>query len=223
MDERLATLLADLERAKELAGAELHRAARRAAWLGEFTTAQLAEFLTAVAALPLPPSPAADRLLANWLLGAVRARRAATRVPQVKASDDSQVLPPLEGLYRGLAGASAARGQLLAWLATGGSAAELALLGGLLLEDPPQGDEEVVQALAPLFQRQRTQAALLFPRLLHAMTSPALAAPVLDLANFLTREKIVVQHPASEVAEELVNLLGELVQTLLTLEERPTE
>jgi len=223
MDERLATLLADLDRAESLSGADLHRAARRAAWLGEFTTAQFAEFLTSVAAMPLPLSPAADRLLANWLLGAVRARRAATRVPQIKASDDSQVLPPLERLYRGLTAASAARGQLLAWLATGGSAAELALLGGLLLEDPPQGDEEVVQALAPLFQRQRTQAALLFPRLLHAMSSPALAAPVLDLANFLTREKLVARHPATEVAPELVDLLGELVQTLLTLEERPTE
>src|SRR5205814_2813380 len=52
---------------------------------------------------------------------------------------------------------------------------------------------------------------------------PALAAPVLDLANFLTREKLVPSHPATEVAAELVTLLGELVQTLLTLEERPTE
>ncbi|HMC12540.1 MAG TPA: HEAT repeat domain-containing protein, partial [Pirellulaceae bacterium] len=50
-----------------------------------------------------------------------------------------------------------------------------------------------------------------------------LAAPILDLANFLMREKLVPQHPATEVAEELVSLLGELVQTLLRLEERPDQ
>ena len=65
--------------------------------------------------------------------------------------------------------------------------------------------------------------ASLFPRLLNAMSSPAVAAPILDLANFLTREKLVPLHPAAEVADELVNLLGELVQTLLLLEERPDQ
>src|ERR1041384_315880 len=113
MDERLATLRAELNRAESLSGADLHRAARRAAWLGELTKAQFAALLTPVAAMPLPLSPSADRLLANWLLGVVRARRAATRVPQVKSNDETQVLPPLEMLYRGLAPASAGRGQLL--------------------------------------------------------------------------------------------------------------
>jgi hypothetical protein len=93
----------------------------------------------------------------------------------------------------------------------------------LLLEEAPQDDQDIVQALAPLFQRQRTQATLLFPRLLNAMAAPALAAPVLDLANFLTREKVVPTHPAADVAEELVSLLGELAQTLLILEERPDQ
>src|SRR5438309_907302 len=80
---------------------------------------------------------------------------------------------------------------------------------------------DVAQALAPLFQRGRSRAARLFPGLLKAMGSPAIAAPVLDLANFLTREKLVEKHPASETSVELSELLGELVQLLLTLEERP--
>jgi hypothetical protein len=55
------------------------------------------------------------------------------------------------------------------------------------------------------------------------MGSPALAAPVLDLANFLVREKIVAAHPAADIASELVALLGELSQSLLRLEERPDQ
>jgi len=73
MDERMATLLADLERAETLAGGELHRAARRGAWVAEFSAGQLSEFLAAVSDLPLPLSPGGDRLLANWLVTAVQA------------------------------------------------------------------------------------------------------------------------------------------------------
>jgi hypothetical protein len=224
MDERLATMLADLERADSLAGADLHRAAKRASWVAEFTSAQLAELLVAASQLPMPLSVATDRLLATWLVTALHARRKQLEINlAARAETNEQVLRALEPLYRNLQPASRARGQLLAWLATGGSVAELALLGGLLLEDPPLNDEDVVQALAPLFQRQRSQAALLFPRLLKAISSPALAAPILDLANYLTREKIVPTHPAGEVSTELVELLGELIQTLLRLEERPDQ
>src|SRR5204863_9221024 len=53
--------------------------------------------------------------------------------------------------------------------------------------------------------------------------SPARGAPILDLAKCLTREKLVERHPATDVAAELISLLGELVQTLLVLEERPDE
>src|SRR5262245_52595484 len=223
MEERLATLLADLERAESLAGADLHRAARRASWVAEFTATQFAEMLTAIAQLPMPLSPAADRLLANWLVMAVQARRKAIESRRESAADNTTAMAAVESLYRNLQSASRARGQLLAWLATGGSAAELALFGGFLLEDPPQDDQDVVQALAPLFQKHRSQAVLLFPRLLNAISSPALAAPILDLANYLTREKVVAAHPAAEVATELIDLLGELVQTLLRLEERPDQ
>lgn len=224
MDERLASLIADLERADQLVGAELHRAARRANWFAEFSLAQFAELLAAVGNLSLPLSPAADRLLANWLMAAVQTRRSATQADSAGTAEElSSVLSAIDPLYQRLGSASRARGQLLAWLAIGGSAAELDVFGRLLLEDPPEDDQDVVQAFAPLFQRQRSQAALLFPRLLQATNSPLLAAPVVDLANFLTREKLVPNHPAAEIAPELVNLLGELAQTLLMLEERPEQ
>ena len=59
MDERLATLLADLQRAEDLAGADLHRAARRASWVAEFTAAQFAELLIAIFQFTTT----------NWLIG----------------------------------------------------------------------------------------------------------------------------------------------------------
>src|SRR3954471_24527234 len=126
MDERLATLLADLERAESLAGADLHRAARRASWVAEFTSAQFAELLTAIAQLPMPLAPAADRLLANWLVTALQARREAVESRPNPPGDTEITIDPIEPLYRNLQAASRARGQLLAWLATGGSAGELA-------------------------------------------------------------------------------------------------
>src|SRR5262245_1446064 len=136
MEERLATLLADLERAESLAGADLHRAARRASWVAEFNVTQFAEMLTAIAQLPMPLSSAADRLLANWLVMAVQARLKAIESRRDSAADNTVVIAAIESRYRNLQSASRARGQLLAWLATGGSAAELALFGGFLLEGP---------------------------------------------------------------------------------------
>src|SRR5262245_47483850 len=116
MDERLASLLADLERADSLTGSDLQRAARRAAWLAEFSAAQFAEFLTAIAQLPMPLSPSADRLLANWLIAAVQARRQGTDLGQPSPNDAQLLIGPLEQLYRNLPASSRARGQLLAWL-----------------------------------------------------------------------------------------------------------
>ncbi|HMC12545.1 MAG TPA: hypothetical protein VKH44_14700, partial [Pirellulaceae bacterium] len=72
MDERLATLLADLERADSLSNADLVRAARKANWVAEYSPGQFAELLAAVGKLALPLTPAADRLLANWLVAAVQ-------------------------------------------------------------------------------------------------------------------------------------------------------
>jgi hypothetical protein len=191
--------------------------------VGEFTAAQLTEFLTAVGDVPLPLSPQGDRLLANWLVTAVQARRKAVDDRRVNGPEDARTIAAIEELYHRLGAVSRARGQLLAWLATGGSDVEAELFGRLLLSEPPHDDEDVVQALSPWFQRQRGRAAKLFPGLLHAIGLPGLAAPILDLANFLTRQKQVPEHPAKEVSAELITLLGELVQTLLLLEERPDQ
>src|SRR5437764_619265 len=75
MEQRLATLIQDLENADHFSVADLNRAAKRAGWVAEFTLPELDEFFTAVLQLPMPLSVPADRLLASWLVVAVQARR----------------------------------------------------------------------------------------------------------------------------------------------------
>src|SRR5688572_33224725 len=98
-----------------------------------------------------------------------------------------------------------------------GEADALDRLAEVLVDDPPEDDSAAMQLAAPLFQERRAEAAALFPRLFGALAHPSVAAPVLDLANFLTREKVVPKHPGSDIARQLAALLGEVVQSLQVL------
>src|SRR5687768_10277105 len=81
MDERLQALLDDIRRAETLSGRDLLRAQRRANWLGEFTAAQLAEFLTALLKIDFRPDGSLDVLLEPWLRAAVQSRKKWTPGP----------------------------------------------------------------------------------------------------------------------------------------------
>lgn len=212
MDERLATFLADLARGDALAGPDLVRAQRRTAWLAEAAEPERTAFLAALAELPAPLSLQADQLLTAALAQSIRAGHAAPQGPCVRR------------LYRHWGEASHARGQLLAWLAARGADDDLSSYLELLLSDPPREDHDVVQALAPWFRRGRLPfAARLFPALLDALCHPQLAAPVLDLANFLMRSGQAAIHPAAERSPQLSELLGQVSQSLGRLEEQPDE
>ena len=75
--------------------------------------------------------------------------------------------------------------------------------------------------LTPLFQRRDDDPAALFPRLFAALEHLSMAAPILDLANYMTRSGMVACHPGSHRGAELVALLGSLVQQLERVEENP--
>lgn len=216
MDDRLQALLDDLARADELAGSDLARAQRRVGWLAEAPDEELAEFLEAASELPLPLEERTDELLAAALAAVARRRRqhAAQAVGEV-------AVQPLVALYEQLGGSSRARAQLLALLAQSDERQSIDALATLLIEDPPAEDADIVQALAPLFRKPAPLG--LFPRVLAALAHPPLAAPILDLANYVTREGLVAEHPAADRSRQLIALLGEIIQGLARLEETPPE
>ncbi|MDP6445483.1 MAG: HEAT repeat domain-containing protein, partial [Pirellulaceae bacterium] len=63
----------------------------------------------------------------------------------------------------------------------------------------------------------------LFPALLDGLRHVSIAAPILDLANFLYREQLVATHPAAGREKEFAQLLTGITQRLSRLEERPEE
>ena len=220
MDELVQKLVEDLRSAGSLKGPALANATRRGQWLADLSREQLTEFFSAVVTL-VPLSAHADLLLSAWLISALSGRKI-RRAPSGNAIAPAELIPAIERLYRELGPDSHARKSLLTWLAEGDTEA-LEVLARLLTTDPPQEERDVMQALAPLFQVRRPEAASLFPALFGALAQPTVAAPVLDLANFLTREKVVPRHPGAELAGQFSALLGEVVQSLTLLEERPME
>jgi hypothetical protein len=222
MNERLTALLADVTRGEALAGADRARALRRATWLADATNDELAEFLTAVSELQMPLAMPADELLAAALAEVGRRQREPGGNPIAE-----DLIGPVVLLCGQLGQSSPSRAQLLALLARSNQPRVLGALVELVLSEPPTDDAQIVQALAPLFRRAAPPnaypTAALFPRLLDGLAHPQLAAPVLDLANYLTREGVEPVHPASSRSRQLTALLGELAQSLARLEESPSD
>jgi hypothetical protein len=132
-------------------------------------------------------------------------------------------LAAFRALYQKLPADGRSRHQLLRVLAVQGSAAALAALAESLVSDPPRRAEDAFVALAPLFERRTYAASALFPRLLDALEHPVLAAPILDLCNYLTRQQMLPHHPAADRVDQLAGLLQAIVQRLERLEESPQE
>lgn len=95
------------------------------------------------------------------------------------------------------------------------------LLVDRLAEHPPEGWIEAAQVLSPLMQSTQWPADAFFPAALDLIAAPSLAAPVLDLCAFATREMGVDRHPAADRIEMLNHLLGEVTQRLAQFEENP--
>jgi len=108
--------------------------------------------------------------------------------------------------------------QLLAMIRTPES---LQHLLHLLRIDPPQQWTAGAQILSPLMQHDDWDTGSLFPDALDCLQYPALASPLLDLANYLVRSGRVDRHPAADRAPMLNSLLGEVTQRLAGFEENP--
>ncbi|GAA4463155.1 HEAT repeat domain-containing protein [Novipirellula rosea] len=108
--------------------------------------------------------------------------------------------------------------QLLAMIQSDQS---LAVLMDRLEQAPPQKWMDAAQAISPLMQNRQWKVGIVFPRLLQCLQFPSLAAPTLDLANFLVRERNVSPHPAAANLTMLNHLLGEVSSRLGRFEENP--
>ncbi len=144
-------------------------------------------------------------LLHRWL------NRRAGRLPL-----DSSLRESMVALYSRLGERCRDRYQLLVLLAISGRVDDLQPLTVLLREDAPQDHDAAAAPFVPLLHGQ-SQAACMFPVMKVCLDSPSLAAPVLDLANYLTREGIVAEHPLKSDAPRLISLLRGLTQRLEAL------
>ena len=122
-------------------------------------------------------------------------------------------------LYNELGATHDCRWRLLQWLAAAAGTEDLRAFARLVGEDPPRDGQGITVAFAPLFQRTDYDPATLFPALLGAIQHLPVAAPVLDLCNYLVDQSLVAEHPAAARAAELTQLLGKLVQQLARLDE----
>ena len=127
----------------------------------------------------------------------------------------------LRSLFSRLPRQGRAQAHLLQVLATARDPASLEVWVELMGVCPPRESTLAAVALGPLFQHRDYDPAPLFPRLFDLAAHPALAASVLDLANFLTRSGRLPVHPAADRQALLTRLLGDLAQRLSVMEELP--
>lgn len=125
--------------------------------------------------------------------------------------------------YRRLGAVHPLRYELLRVLAATASADSLATFAQLVVADPPGDSQAATMAFVPLFQRLDWPVEELFPSLLEALGHSHVSAVLLDLTNFLVRQKRVAVHPAKPRVEQLATLLGQVVGLLGQIEERPQE
>ncbi len=124
-------------------------------------------------------------------------------------------------LYGKMGQNSRCRHYLLGLLIQAGHAESTKTLVELLIADPPTRDTDIVEVFSPLFRRRDLDVSLFFPRLLDGIAHARLAAPILDLANFLTREEIAAEHPAAARTGQLAALLAEVARRLAHFEKNP--
>ena len=158
----------------------------------------------------------ADESRMGPLLGSLVLRQHRTRQPISEVARDRIV-----SLYAALGELSHSRWRLLQWLATSAEDGDLRALVEIAVAHPPSDSITAARALTPLVQHRDYDPTPLFPKLFAALQHLSIAAPVLDLSNYLTRSGMDRQHPAAERGGQLAGLLGSLVQQLARIEESP--
>jgi len=217
LDDRLTTLLTDLDQIASVDADQRSACARRTDWLQTATVDEIDRLFRALLSRDPPTDKHEDALLAAVLIHVVSRQRGRRDAPARLVFGDL-LLQAAVMLYRHLGPKCQARDYLPCLLTGERSSTALTALGQLMAEDPPNDANAVASIFAPLFQRKDYDPNLLFPRILDGLKFASVAAPALDLANYVTRQHLVSRHPGSERLDELLALLGGLVGHLGRLE-----
>ncbi len=124
--------------------------------------------------------------------------------------------------HRELASDATGRSRLVLMLARDGSSPALDALLAIWRGEAPTDERGTDEAFATLMQRGSGDLPRLFPDLFDIAATPAFAAAVLDLANFLFRSGTVDLHPAAERLPRLRQLLERLTVELEKIENDPS-
>ncbi len=161
--------------------------------------------------------PGSDPAILGGLLRVVHTTLAQVSPPGVSDLDPALIV----ALESAIPAATPNRHLLLQLLALIRTDQSLAMLVEILKDNPPKAWMEGAQLLSPLMQHHDWNFAAIYPAALDCLQHASLAAPLLDLANYLTREGRVSRHPAADRLPMLNLLLGEVSGRLGQFEEDP--
>ncbi len=172
-----------------------------------------------------------DQLLAAWARSAsilVKRTRSELTAEDLDAGQGSpawnraEVLQQVSSLYQACAADGLARCHVLTWLAWQAEDG-LQLLVQEVVSRPPQNADGIGLFFAPLLKREELPVSALFPALLGGVSELALATAIIDLSNFLYRNRACRPHPAAVRALPLAQLLAGATQRLLQIEQSPAK
>ena len=127
-------------------------------------------------------------------------------------------------LYTNLGPHRDQRYHLLARLARNATTINLKVFTELMVDDPPNAIGSVSAPFLPLFSgHKKLDVDALFPRIFDGLGNPALAPPIMDLANYLTRSGATKQHPARDRVDHLLQLVEAVVANLSQLQTSASE
>jgi hypothetical protein len=219
MTDRLTTLLVDLQKIAQLDSRQRAELIRRSDWIREATTDEVNDLLAELNELPPANAPDQQTPL-TAVLNHLGVRLRAMTGPSTEQHVWSGVRSAVASLYRHLGPDHDGGHHLLAALASSAAKGDLEQFVELVVSDPPTQSDLALLAFAPLFQQAGDATPHVFPRLLDGLQHPTIAAPILDLANYATRQKLMARHPAVERTKQLAELLGQLAERLNLFEQQ---
>ncbi len=215
MNLHFSYLIDSLQDPAELNDEQMEQYAKCCESVHDLPSDEIAELLGAMRRHCAVNQPVREALLAP-VLARLNVQQRQLREPMTEG-----VREQITFLYKELGESTTCQGSLLQWLATSAEVADLHVFVECAIAGPPNDSHAAALAFTPLFQSRDYDPTALFPKLFAALQHLSIAAPVLDLSNYLFRSGMVDQHPAAERGVELAGLLGRLVQQLAIIEENP--